>query len=201
MTIFFSADLHLGHVRCAENWRPFATVEEMNAGLIHNWNKRVKEDDTVYFLGDACMGTIAETLPLIATLNGRKILIPGNHDRCSPMYWPKRDKSWDWRGRYNEVFSLIVEYWATESKSIPFSVGNIPVDLSHFPYAGVDHTEEARYPEYRPVDRGKILLHGHTHNHSPVTGEKMIDVGQDAWNYTPVSEDEIVNLIRGAGWE
>lgn len=51
--IWFTSDLHLGH-RAAISMceRPFETVEEMNETLIWNFNSCVKENDTVYILGD-----------------------------------------------------------------------------------------------------------------------------------------------------
>jgi calcineurin-like phosphoesterase family protein len=51
--IYFTADTHFGHDRTRIlHKRPFDNVEEMNATLIHNWNKVIKETDTVYHLGD-----------------------------------------------------------------------------------------------------------------------------------------------------
>ena len=31
---------------------PFNNIKEMNDALIKNWNKRVKDEDTVYIIGD-----------------------------------------------------------------------------------------------------------------------------------------------------
>jgi calcineurin-like phosphoesterase family protein len=64
--------------------------------------------------------------------------------------------------------------------------------LCHLPYAAVD----ARYPEWRPVDAGKWLLHGHVHEHWQVNG-RMINVGVDQWDFAPVSL-ETVAKIRAA---
>ena len=51
--IYFTADLHFGHrtiIRYDD--RPFRTVEEMDAAIIKNWNRKVNKDDVVYILGD-----------------------------------------------------------------------------------------------------------------------------------------------------
>ena len=56
--IWFTSDLHLNHMNILKYEpisRPFDTVEEMNETLIGNWNACVKDDDTVFILGDLCM--------------------------------------------------------------------------------------------------------------------------------------------------
>ena len=77
--IYLSADLHCGHFNIIEYCkRPFKTVEEMNQVIMNNWNATVKEEDTVYLLGDyAFYRGISEDWHL----NGHIILIRGNHDR------------------------------------------------------------------------------------------------------------------------
>ena len=81
--IYFTSDLHLGHnavIQMCE--RPFLSVDEMNHTLIKNINTRVNKNDTLYILGD-----ISHRLPIeasnefIAKIEGRKILIRGNHDK------------------------------------------------------------------------------------------------------------------------
>lgn len=77
--IFFVADTHFGDdaIRRYEK-RPYICVKEMDRALIDNWNRVVKESDTVYHLGDFAVPEIAgETA---GKLNGRKILVKGNHD-------------------------------------------------------------------------------------------------------------------------
>src|SRR5579884_154506 len=83
MTVYFSADHHLGHENIIKYCsRPFASAGEMNAALVANWNAVVVPDDTVHVLGDVVMGRREESMPLIGQLCGHKILYPGNHDRC-----------------------------------------------------------------------------------------------------------------------
>lgn len=80
------ADLHFGHTNVIKySNRPFVDVEQMNAGLIKNWNNVVSKDDTVYVLGDF---TLNRKLDLIrewcGKLNGNKVLVMGNHDTRKP---------------------------------------------------------------------------------------------------------------------
>lgn len=53
----------------------------MNEKMIENWNSVVKSDsDKVYHLGDVTMHNGPEFDNLMRRLNGKKRLIPGNHD-------------------------------------------------------------------------------------------------------------------------
>src|SRR5581483_5246031 len=81
MAELFTSDTHFGHknvIRYDE--RPFRDMDHMREMLIKNWNDTVTPSDTVYHLGDvAFLGTTA-TREIVNRLNGRKILIRGNHD-------------------------------------------------------------------------------------------------------------------------
>jgi calcineurin-like phosphoesterase family protein len=75
--IFFVSDMHFGHRNIIEYCkRPFKSVEDMNEGLIKNWNEVVKHEDKVYHLGDWAFNDYYN----IARLNGRIYSVPGNHD-------------------------------------------------------------------------------------------------------------------------
>ena len=78
--IFFTSDLHFGHKNIINSCkRPFETIEEMDETLIKNWNSRVKNGDIVYIIGDLFWGK-KPAKAYIPRLNGKKILIVGNHD-------------------------------------------------------------------------------------------------------------------------
>ncbi|MGM0409125.1 MAG: metallophosphoesterase [Bacillota bacterium] len=78
------ADTHFGHENIIkyEN-RPFKNADEMDKKLIHNWNKKVKEDDIVYHLGDFALTNTEKQFEIFNQLNGKKYLIIGNHDQQS----------------------------------------------------------------------------------------------------------------------
>jgi calcineurin-like phosphoesterase family protein len=50
----------------------------MDETMVDNWNKTVRPQDTVYHLGDVVIAR--RHLETVKRLNGRKILIRGNHD-------------------------------------------------------------------------------------------------------------------------
>lgn len=76
--IFFTGDTHFFHHNIIKfSNRPYQSVWEMNEALIDNWNERVALNDTIYHLGDVTWKNPEEVLP---RLNGKIILIKGNHD-------------------------------------------------------------------------------------------------------------------------
>ena len=80
MTTFFTADTHFGDHRTLNIWkRPFASVAEMDAHLVREWNAAVGPGDTVWHLGDVAR-TAATAARVLPQLNGAKHLILGNND-------------------------------------------------------------------------------------------------------------------------
>lgn len=158
----------------------------MNADLVERWNAAVGDDDEVWVLGDVAMGRIDDSLEYVRELKGRKILVAGNHDRC----WAGRTRDPSpWIERYRSVgFSAI------HQGTVPLHLAGIPVSVGHFPYEG-DSQEEERFLRWRPVDRGSWLLHGHVHTQWQVNG-RQINVGVDVWDYAPVPEPRLVDVIR-----
>ena len=85
---FFVADTHFGHEAMIrfEN-RPFENTKDMEWQLIKNWNEVVDSEDRVYVLGDFAFGDKAEVTRLCRSLNGKKILVLGNHDTQPPKWY------------------------------------------------------------------------------------------------------------------
>jgi calcineurin-like phosphoesterase family protein len=187
MTIWFTADLHLGHqniIRYCD--RPFDDVDAMNRALVDRWNEVVDDGDDVWVLGDFALGRIADTLALAGELRGRKVLLAGNHDRC----WAGHDRRVEeWTQRYLEAgFDEIVQGTTT------MDIADRTVRLCHFPYRGDSHGQD-RYLDHRPVDHGEWLLHGHVHERWARQG-RMINVGVDVHRFRPVHTDEIAAIIH-----
>jgi len=98
---FYTSDLHLGHhgiLRHCPATRPFDTVEAMDAAIVSRINDRVAPTDILYIVGDFALSGDAEYVRhLFHAINGRKVLILGNHDvdvrgRVSKTI---RDLPWD----------------------------------------------------------------------------------------------------------
>jgi len=83
---FYTADTHFGHHLMINpelhRPRPFRDTREMDEFLIHVWNETVGPDDLVYHLGDFAFGLhdAVRVKAIFDRLNGRKVLILGNHD-------------------------------------------------------------------------------------------------------------------------
>lgn len=153
MARWFTSDLHFGHsniIRYSD--RPFADTEAMNEALIDRWNAVVGNDDEVWVLGDVALGGWRETLPShVRRLQGRKVLVPGNHDRC----WAGSKNGREHRlAFYDAGFDEIID-------SPPLQrISRRSVLLCHFPYRDADPTD-VRYVEHRPP-RPRRLAHSRT---------------------------------------
>jgi calcineurin-like phosphoesterase family protein len=151
----------------------------MNDELIRRYNSKIKNEDTVIWLGDCFFGkdptVYSETL---RRFNGEKILIVGNHDSAM--------------GEMAGVgFSLAL-------KEAVISTEGIPCRLNHYPYwEGLPKDKKLdRFSHLRPIySKGEVLLHGHTHSRERVR-RNMINVGVDAWDYGPVLIQEVTSLIK-----
>jgi calcineurin-like phosphoesterase family protein/ADP-ribose pyrophosphatase YjhB (NUDIX family) len=80
--IFLTSDLHLDHSNIIRYChRPLSTKHDMNKTLISNWNITVKDNDTVFFLGDlAPFQSKPRLYGWLNRLKGTIIRIQGSHD-------------------------------------------------------------------------------------------------------------------------
>lgn len=186
MTIFLTADLHLGHIKVA-NLRGFDNVEQHDATIIRHINKLVKPSDTLWILGDVAMGGWKDTIVVLQQLPFRTHVVLGNHDRPHPSMSSAHN--------HLDAFQVLGGFESVQTEaSINYNGGSFM--LSHFPYSG-DHTDEDRFDQYRLRDLGVPLFHGHTHSNEKRSlsdnGTVQIHVGMDAWNLYPVSIFDAIN--------
>lgn len=140
MAILFTSDSHFYHknILSFEN-RPYSSVEEMTKDMIRLWNEQVQENDIVYHLGDLCLGTYEQTVEVLEQLNGKIVLISGNHD-FSKHY--AKIKEWLLH-EYHEV-GITIKYnkhkmWLTH---YPMEIGLRPRKWS---IHGHIHSEQSSY--------------------------------------------------------
>lgn len=169
--IYVTSDLHFQHkniLTYEAASRPFASTTEMDETLIGNWNSVVTKEDTVYVLGDLSMGQIETAIPLIQRLNGKIILIRGNHDTV------KRVEEYKKIGiEIHDIFYL------------PYK-GRFFV-MCHFPIASQEFINMVRNDNSEVV-----VLYGHVHHNAPkgyVNG--TFHIGVDTNNLTPLSIQQI----------
>lgn len=81
---FFTSDEHYNHYNIISRFvfRPFKDAKQMNYELIKRHNERVKDNDTVYHLGDFKFSADGmNSNEIMKQLNGRHVFIQGNHDK------------------------------------------------------------------------------------------------------------------------
>lgn len=194
--IYITSDPHFNHANVIPYCnRPYSSVEEMNEALIANWNSVIKPEDTIYCLGDFSFH-IRSVEQFMPRLNGKKILISGNHDWTHPA----NKKSRNPEKQAKNIADYVKFGWAEVHQELVLDLPGLPnIRMCHLPYSDPDPSQDQRYLKYRPVDDGKILLCGHVHNVwqtkiSP-NGTLMVNCGVDVWGMKPVSLDQIIALV------
>lgn len=83
--VWVYSDPHFGHKGVTEflkadgtKIRPWDNPDEMDEDMIEMFNELVNENDRVYILGDVVINR--RCIPTLDRLNGKKVLIRGNHD-------------------------------------------------------------------------------------------------------------------------
>lgn len=193
--IWFTSDTHFYHFNVIGYCdRPFRTVEEMNEIMAKKWNEVVAPEDTVYFLGDFSLAIRPVEL-YTNRLNGRKIMIMGNHDWCHP--YNKKSKGEEKR---RNVYKMYYDYgWKELHLFQTLAITETTtVNLCHMPYRG--DVESDKYSAFRLEDDGKVLLCGHVHEKWATKrtpkGTLMINVGVDVRGFKPISIQEISTIIK-----
>ena len=169
--------------------------------IIDNINEIVGHDDELWILGDLSYRcTVEHTLECLRRINCRHLhLIIGNHDR-------------NFRFRFNgmlyeDVFETIDDYCEIdmelpvldESGKITVATTQQNIAMSHFPRLSALAEEHGDWPsnwnefaDMAPTTEG-WLLYGHTHQDVPDgTDPRSVNVGLDAWDFKPVSEQQIL---------
>ena len=175
--VFFTSDTHFYHANIINFCkRPFANVETMNEALIENWNEVVGANDIVFHLGDFCFGGSAEWTNILNRLNGKIYLIIGNHDLKNLR-----------KGYYKRFEEVVMQ--------MHIEVDKQRIYLNHCPFLC-----------YAGAYDGVWQLFGHVHTCENNIGKdaprlNMIfptqyDVGVDNNNFTPVSFDQVKQIIE-----
>src|SRR5438874_246605 len=185
MTVWFTADLHLGHGNFIKYCnRPFLspkereevqrdprsrfrlsdeTVRRHDNALLDAINSRVQEDDTLWFLGDFCWGDFDQAKQYREQIRCRNVhLVWGNHDHRS-------------------IRPLFDE--AVEQRMI--QVEGQDIWLNHYPMRS-----------WNRAFHGSWHLYGHVHGRLTAADEAnpstlTKDVGVDACDYRPWSFDDL----------
>lgn len=120
MSIFVTADMHFGEDRLTIMGRPFSSTEKMEEEIISKHNSLVSKKDTIVIVGDICYKNTPEKISLLKKLNGRKVLIRGNHDEVFSL------------SDLNHFFDSIIP----DGDGMEITAGGIPCYITHYPTRG-----------------------------------------------------------------
>ena len=175
--LFMTSDSHLGHFNiCKYCHRPFTSRSEMDQTLINNWNSVVPEDGIVVHCGDFMLphdNNIKEYMHYLNKLNGRVLLLRGNHDRIDLM---------------TENEKLI----SVQDKAM-IEVDSIKIYAEHYPCAAFNGDYHI-YGHIHTLSDG--VCYGMDAEALGAMKKTTYDVGVDQNNYTPVSYWQLCDIIR-----
>ena len=181
MSNFYISDTHFGHFNIIKHCnRPFSTTEEMDKVMINNWNHVVTNKDTVYILGDVVFSK-NNPVDYLKQLNGKKIVIVGNHD-----YDISKN-----RKKYLELklIDKICDYLEIKDN---INNQHYKIIMSHYPMV-----------EWNGFFRGSIHLYGHIHNNKQNMSYEIMkninnayNVGADILDFTPRKLEDVLKYNK-----
>jgi calcineurin-like phosphoesterase family protein len=174
MKNWISSDLHFSHGNIAKfcpatrgHWDTRNDPDKMDRDMIQMWNAQVAPEDTVYLLGDVAFCSAEKAAKILRQLNGRLILVEGNHDF-------KNLKSQEFRDCFAEIHKYLeIEYAGAR------------IVMCHYPI--FDHNG---------AGRGSIMLHGHRHGNPTGLPGRIKDVGFDATGKIVSLLDDVVTELN-----
>ena len=177
MTVFFTADFHLGHKNVLW-YQPnrvlrWPTITAHDNGLCDAWVAQVCPDDTVYHIGDFMLGRSDRFLPVLESLPGEIHLLPGNHDRRAVKQLRNRE-------------GLNSRFHFHDEEILEVEVCGMPFLLHHYPPQDKTWKGQDGW-------NGTIFLHGHSHGKFG-NCEGVIDVGWDPMSAL-VNADKLVSRL------
>jgi calcineurin-like phosphoesterase family protein len=164
--IFLTADMHFGHTNIIkyEN-RPFMGADDMDDAIIKKWNKVVSKSDTVIVAGDVSFYKKEKTAEIVQNLNGKKILIKGNHDQRNNAWWAEAG--------FDEVSSypIIYKEWFVIQHEPPYYYNDA---TPYFYIYGHVHGSEM----YKTITKQTACVCVERWDYAPVELEKIIELAK-----------------------
>lgn len=196
--LWFTADLHLGHGNiikycerpflsegdqerasqdCRASWKVSAeTVERHDAAIIDAINERVAVKDTLWILGDFCLGSLEEAVAYRRRIHCPNVnFVRGNHDLPS----------------YDSLFGEVIDQGMVKHDGKK-------IWLNHYPMRSWDKAFHGAWHLYGHV-------HGRLAEEDAVNLKLLArDVGVDAADFAPLSFTELKDYMaprEKAFWE
>jgi calcineurin-like phosphoesterase family protein len=183
--LWFTSDIHFFHQNIIQYCnRPWKSAEEMNEGIIRNWNEVVGRDHKVFIVGDLAMGGRGKADRMSAMLqrmNGEKFLVPGNHD------------SYVLNPPCSNHLTILPPLFEIRVPDQEAQGGRQRIIMCHY-----------AMKVWNGSHRGNWHLYGHSHHTMPPDYSiKAFDVGIDGkgYDYRPISYAQVKNLMDAHGQE
>lgn len=195
---WIASDHHLGHINILK-FEPdqrghYASINHMNADIVARHNEQVTDDNAVViFLGDLAMGDLETSLTYVASMRGKKGIVPGNHDRLHPLMTKNPERLAEFSLLYEQAGLTILP------REMEISLDGRSALISHYPYQGVVDggiVERDKHEKWRPVPQDKPLIHGHIHLHRRER-DNMFNVGIGVNDLAPVHKSVLIDWIDG----
>jgi calcineurin-like phosphoesterase family protein len=186
---YIIADTHFGHTNISK----YETIRKKRAGesgfaniddlMIYNWNNTIKDNDTIFHLGDFAFKH-SDISKLSQKLNGKKILLIGNHDKPKDINI-LRSLKWniidtividieDNKKTTNNILNRLKKQYQINTPLLccyVCDVSNKRIMFTHFPLFN-DNPYDTHYKSItKPLEflykelRCDFNIHGHTHSH------------------------------------
>ena len=169
---FFASDPHFQDKRLNLYGRDlmFKNSNEVDDYIVKKWNEVVSDNDLVILTGDISM--TRDGLDTLNLLNGEKWLVKGNYDVSVEE---------GGTAKYEINDKILGKYFTKVVDELEMEIGGEKVYINH-------------YPVNAKSDMFNIC--GHIHGIWKVQ-RNIINVGLDAWHFTPIDEDMIEFQMNG----
>jgi len=167
--VWFTSDTHYDDERLDLFGRDilFSSAKEVDDFIISQWNKNINDGDLVIHVGDVAL--TKNGLNKIKELKGTKWLVKGNYD--TP----------DGTAKFKIDDKILLEYFDNVYEDLTIMINKEEVFINHYPTSAKDYL---------------FNIVGHIHGTWKVQ-RNMVNVGVDAWHFTPVSLDTIKFQMNG----
>lgn len=152
MKTFIISDTHFSHANIIRYCnRPYTNVEAMNDDMIMKWNSIISPEDRVIHNGDFSFAKDGD-IDIFNNLNGRKILVKGNHD--------KRIMKFEWESIHD-----ILEFTLNDKRVI---MCHYPLESWNHMFHGSIHLYGHVHDKSMPIIKNRYNICVEMTDYSPV---------------------------------
>jgi len=196
------SDTHLDHDKLTEIYEPIRIETALKHGYkyfddfqIDQWNSKIKDEDTILHMGDFTINkfdddkTYNNIRKFSGLLNGRKILMRGNHDRAPAEIY--EDLGWIVikEPLINDHFPYII-----------YELNGQKMLICHLPIRDLSSVQNDRYQkcyeqlaQVFEINECSVSVHGHSHSYQQ-PDSRCINLSVENTDFLPVKLGNILNL-------